>query len=39
MKNCTYKIKIQRNGKEEIIEFRNEMELDIFLRENDYGKN
>ena len=39
MKNCTYKIKIQRNGKEEIIELRNEAELDMFLKENDYGKN
>lgn len=39
MKNCTYKIKIQRNGKEEIIELRNEAELDVFLKENDYGKN
>lgn len=39
MKNCTYKIKIQRNGKEEIIELRNEKELDEFLISNDYGKN
>lgn len=39
MKNCTYKIKIQRNGKEEIIELRNEAELDNFLQENDTGKN
>lgn len=39
MKNCTYKIKIIKDGKEETIELRNEAELDRFLKENDFGKN
>ena len=39
MKNCTYQIKILKDGKEEIIELPNEQALDTFLKENDTGKN
>lgn len=39
MKNCTYKIKILKDGEEKIIELPNEQALDAFLKENDTGQN